>query len=132
MKNKTELINALVSQTGVGRREVVDVLDGLAKITGEELDAGRSIRIPGIVNLRWSVSPAKKKGERWKRGDTYDNRLTGEEGLVREADSPAVPLGIRLAISPLAKVNELRPKKGDADFPKSELGKRIVKEAKKR
>ena len=109
-------------------RNIKDTLKGLALIAEEQVAAGEDFTVPGVVRLSYSYSPAVKKGEKYKKGETY----VGFGGVEQTAenDSPARKAKIKLNARPTGGVAKLKPgskPEAQAAFFKSRAGKAVVK-----
>jgi nucleoid DNA-binding protein len=91
---KGEIITRLSEDGAGGRNQVKAVLDGLAELAESELLKGENFTIPGIAKINWRYTAPLKKGERYKKGETY----TGFGGVEQtaEQDSPARKQSIKL------------------------------------
>jgi nucleoid DNA-binding protein len=94
MLTKGEIVNRLAEDGAGGRNQVKNVLDALADLAAEELAKGENFIVPGIVNIKWRYTPPLKKGEKYKKGETY----TGFGGVEQtaEEDSKARKQAIKL------------------------------------
>jgi hypothetical protein len=72
---------------------VKNVIDALADLAAEELSKGEDFTLPGVVKLKWAYTAPRKKGEQYKKGDTYNSFGTEK---TAEQDSPARKQSIRL------------------------------------
>ena len=61
--NKTELINAIASQSGLEKKQVNAVLDALNDIIYRELKAQHEVVIPGLLKLTSVTKPAVPERE---------------------------------------------------------------------
>jgi nucleoid DNA-binding protein len=61
--NKTELINAIASQSGLEKKQVNAVLDALNDIIYKELKAQHEVVIPGLLKLTSVTKPAVPERE---------------------------------------------------------------------
>jgi nucleoid DNA-binding protein len=77
-RSKSETYLALANATGLTRKQVASVIDGLAGIVREELGKkGPGIfTIPGLLKIKRVTKPATK--ERWGK-----NPFTGQEQLFK-------------------------------------------------
>lgn len=122
-------IAAELENRGLGRRrQIANVLDGLAEVAQEQLAAGEDFTVPGVAKLTFSYFPALKKGERFKAGDT----VVGFGGVeaTKENDSPARKASVKLRATAAAPIKRLIPSTrdaaGQAAFLKSKAGKNVV------
>lgn len=124
---KSEIAAILDEEYDCGRRgQMMRVLDAIADLAADELSEGRDFRLPGFVSIRWNYSPAVKKGERWKKGETRVNPFTKEE-IVADKDSPPKPAAVNLRVGLVGEANKVKPKKGDPNFLKTATGKAVVR-----
>ena len=56
--SKTELIEAVASQSGLEKKQVTAVLDGLNDVIYKELKAENEVMIPGLLKLTAVTKPA--------------------------------------------------------------------------
>lgn len=122
-------ICAVLAEDGitVPRRNVTDVLNGLTTVAEKHIAEGEDFTVPGIARISWRFRAAKKKGERWKKGDMVQG--FGGSSEVKDSDSPPITAKARLVASPTGAVGRLKPKADDAtqkDFLKSKAGKNIA------
>ena len=61
--SKTELVDAIASQSGVDKKQVKAVLDALNDIVYKELKAGHEVVIPGLLKLVLVTKPATPERE---------------------------------------------------------------------
>jgi DNA-binding protein HU-beta len=61
--SKTELIEALASQSGLEKKQVNAVLDALSDVVYKELKAQREVVIPGLIKLTSVTKPAVPERE---------------------------------------------------------------------
>lgn len=121
MLTKNELADRIAA-TGAGHRnQVKRILDGLAEVVEEELNKGESITVPGVVKLNWRYTSPRKKGEMYRKGETYIG--FGGAETVAEADSKARKQSVTLKASLATALNRI--KKDDA------VQKKAIKKAKK-
>jgi nucleoid DNA-binding protein len=86
MLTKSQIVERLAEDGAGGRQQVKHVLDSLAALAAEELEKGENFSIPGIVKIQWHYTAPRKKGEAYKKGETYNSFGTEK---TAEADSPA-------------------------------------------
>lgn len=97
-------------------------MEGIAE---DEISQGNDFTVPGICRISWSASRAVKKGEKYKKGETYVG--FGGEEKTAEADSPAKPARIKLKATPVGRAKSPAPSKEEmASFVKSKTGKAIL------
>lgn len=56
--NKTEFIEAIATQSGLDKKQVNAVLDGLNNVVYKELKAENDVTIPGLLKLTAVTKPA--------------------------------------------------------------------------
>jgi DNA-binding protein HU-beta len=61
--SKTELIEAVASQSGLEKKQVTAVLDGLNDVIYKELKAENEVMIPGLLKLTAVTKPAVPERE---------------------------------------------------------------------
>lgn len=61
--SKTELIEAIASQSGLEKKQVNAVLDALNNVIYQELKAQREVTIPGLLKLASVTKPAVPERE---------------------------------------------------------------------
>ena len=61
--SKTELIEAIASQSGLEKKQVSAVLDALSDVVYKELKAQHEVVIPGLVKLASVTKPAVPERE---------------------------------------------------------------------
>lgn len=126
--SKTEIAHELSGRGLGGITLIKNVLDGLADLAAEQVAQGEDFTVPGVVNLRFNYRPAQKKGERFKKGDTYIG-FGGVESTA-EADSPARKASVKLTAKPAGQVAKHKPgsrPEAQALFLKSRAGKAVVR-----
>jgi nucleoid DNA-binding protein len=104
MLTKSELIGRIADKGAGGRQQVKHVLDALAEVAEEEVAAGNDITIPGVVRVSWKYTSPLKKGEKYKKGETY----VGFGGVEQEAeaDSKARKESVKLKAAPTGAINK--------------------------
>jgi nucleoid DNA-binding protein len=125
---KAELVKEIAEEVDLPTRAVKDVLDLLAEIAHEEISGGEDFTVPGIAKLKYKYTPPQKKGERYKKGETY----TGFGGVeqVAEQDSPVRKEKILLVPALSTELNRIKPKRtpeSQSAFLKSKTGKAVKK-----
>jgi nucleoid DNA-binding protein len=128
MLNKSELINELVERGAGDRQHVRNMLEKLADVVYEQLEAGEDVVIPSIVKLSYDYKPAVKKGEKYKKGETYVG--FGGVETVAEADSKPRSRSVRLVAKVTGDVAKLKPgQKAEAqrEFFAGRTGKALLK-----
>lgn len=126
--SKTEIARELAGRGLGGVNLIKNVLDGLAELAADEIADGEDFTVPGIVALKFSYTPAVKKGEKYKKGETYIG-FGGVENTA-DADSAARKARIKLAARPTGAVAKLKPgskPEAQAAFLKSAAGKAVVR-----
>jgi nucleoid DNA-binding protein len=128
MLSKSQIAAELEAR-GLGRkRQISNVLDGLADLAQEQIAAGEDFTVPGIARISFAYQPALKKGEKYKKGDT----VVGFGGIEQEkdADSPARKASVKLRVTAASAVKRIVPSKTDAvgqsSFLKSRAGKAVI------
>ena len=61
--NKTELVEAIVSQSGLEKKQVNAVLDALNDVVYKELKAQHEVMVPGLLKLSTVTKPAVPERE---------------------------------------------------------------------
>jgi nucleoid DNA-binding protein len=113
---------------GLSKRAVAEILDALAILGLDELAEGEDFQIPGLVKISWAYTKPQKKGERYKKGDTY----TGFGGIenVAEEDSKERKAAVRLVAKPIRDAKALAPSTRDRaaqrKFLSTKAGKAIA------
>jgi len=138
-----DLFNALdvvlpdsISESNVERacRNVTKiVLDQLASLAQTELSEGETFTVPGVARVEYRYTAPKKKGERWKKGDEYEDRFDDNAKKMRETDSPPVAAKVVMRANPVIPVARLKPKRDPESqkaFFASTAGKNIIKRGK--
>jgi len=94
---KSEILNALAESTGLSRKEVTGVLDGLSGLIAESLGKNGSgvFNVPGLMKIQVQRKPATKA----RKGI---NPFTGEETTFKA--------------KPARNVVKIRPLKGLKDM----------------
>jgi nucleoid DNA-binding protein len=124
MLRRTEIAAQIEELTGIKPNLTKSVLDALAEIAADEIAAGEDFTVPGIARLSWRYKAARKKGEGYKKGETY---MTPGGEKVAEADSPARKASVRLAAAPTGEVGRVRPKRAEMGrFLTTKAGKNIA------
>lgn len=119
-----EVMTEELGYDNVSKRVISDTLDGLAVIAEEQIAAGEDFTIPGVVKIAWSYVTPRKKGEMYKKGETY----IGFGGIetVAEADSKPRKESVKLRASVLAAIKRLGPtKETAARFMSTKTGKAV-------
>jgi hypothetical protein len=79
-------IAAELEERGLGRRrQIANILDGLASLAAEEIASGQDFTVPGIVKVGWAYTSPLAKGEKHRKGETYVG--FGGQEITAEADS---------------------------------------------
>jgi nucleoid DNA-binding protein len=102
---KSEIAQEVEEITGIKPNLVKNVIDAIAEIADDQLDAGYGFTLPGVATIKWAYTAARKKGEMYKKGETY----TGFGGVeqVAEADSKARKQSIKLRAAPAPALKRL-------------------------
>jgi nucleoid DNA-binding protein len=128
MLGKNELAREIENRTGVKPNLAKRVMDTMAEICREELEKGEDFTVPGISKVFYRYTPARKKGETYKKGDTVKSPA-GER--VAEEDSKPRKASIKLKAQPMPGVRRHMPKSNDPEgqsaFLKGKVGKAIAK-----
>lgn len=94
--SKSEILNALAESTGLSRKEVMSVLDGLEALIEDNLTKGSGIfNLPGLMKIY--VHNKKATPEREGR-----NPATGETIVIK-----AKPASKVVKVRPLKKLKEM-------------------------
>jgi hypothetical protein len=123
--SKTEIAAELSDRGLGGKRQIANILDGLADLAAEETGGGEDFVVPGICKIGWAYRAPKAKGERWKKGD----EVVGFGGIasVKDTDSPAQKAAVKLRPTLMGKVGKNRVgTKEQSAFLKSKSGKNVV------
>jgi len=104
MLTKGQIIDRLAGDGAGGRNQVKHVLDDLAALAAEELAKGENFTVPGIAKLQWRYIAPRKKGESYKKGDTYNSFGTEK---TAEQDSPARKQSIKLRPALAGKMHSI-------------------------
>lgn len=112
MLTKMQIADELEAM-GLGkRRQIANILDGLAKLAQEELADGNDFSVPGVAKVSWGYTSPRAKGALYKKGDSY----VGFGGVTvesAEADSKERKEKIALKSAPAAQLKRLAPKGND-------------------
>lgn len=128
MLSKSQIAAELEAQ-GLGRkRQIMNIIDGIADLAVEEVANGEGFSIPGLVKIDWTYTKPRAKGEMYRKGETYVG--FGGEEQVAEADSKERKAKVTLKASPGAALKRLAPKgndrAGQSKFLRSKAGKAVV------
>jgi hypothetical protein len=128
MLTKTQLAERIAGKGGGGKQQVLHVLNELANVAAEEIEAGEDFVVPGVCRIKFTYRAPQKKGAKYKKGDTY----TGFGGVeqIAEEDSKPVSEQIKLRATPTGKVGQLKPgtkPEAQKEFLKSRAGKAVKK-----
>lgn len=122
-------IQAALEEDGktIPLRNIKDSLSGLAQVAEEQVAVGEDFTVPGVARLTFRYTPARAKGEAYKKGETY----VGFGGVEQtaEQDSPARKAKVRLVAAPTGAVAKRKPRSKPAAqsaFLKSKAGKAVV------
>jgi len=124
---KMEIADELAGNGLGGKRQIASILDGLAELAADEIGQGEDFTVPGIVRLTYTYRPAAKKGERFKKGETYVG--FGGQEVTAETDSPARKAAVKLRATPAGAVGKIKPgSKPEAQtaFLRSKAGKYVA------
>lgn len=128
MLSKHQIAGILADQAYGNKRQIANILDGLADLAMDEIEAGEDFTVPGICRLSFAYRAPQAKGARWKKGDS----VVGFGGVeaVKDADSPAVTGQVKLRAAATAKIKGLLPKSTDkpaqSAFLRSKVGKAVA------
>lgn len=105
MLTKSELVGVIAEELDAAKSDVREVLDLLAEVAEDEISQGNDFTIPGIGKIKFNYTPPLKKGEKYKKGETY----IGFGGIenVAEADSKARKQSIKLRALPHATLKKM-------------------------
>jgi len=121
--SKSQIADELAAQGLGGKRQITNILNELAELAADEIAEGEDFVVPGIAKVSWAYTAAQKKGEKYKKGDTYIG-FGGIENTA-EADSKARPERIRLRATAAAPLKRLGPSKSNAAFGKSKTARAV-------
>jgi hypothetical protein len=121
-------IAAELEERGLGRRrQIANILDGLASLAAEEIASGQDFTVPGIVKVGWAYTSPLAKGEKHRKGETYVG--FGGQEITAEADSKPRKASVKLRATVAAPVKRLAPSakdaRGMAAFLNSKAGKAV-------
>lgn len=119
-------IAAELADMGLGhKKQIANILDGLAELAEDEIANGEDFTVPGICRISFNYRAPKAKGERWSKGDT----VVGFGGIEQEkdADSPAVKALVKLRPTVAAKLKTSLPKSTDATGQRRYLSTKVGK-----
>jgi nucleoid DNA-binding protein len=127
MLTKGQIAQEIADDTGLGKNLVMNVLSSLAAVASDEVGAGNDFTVPGVARISWAYRVAKKKGERWKKGESVQG--FGGVTEVKTEDSPPIAAKARLTARPTGGVSHHKPKsdpQAQKDFLKSSAGKAVA------
>lgn len=111
---------------GLGRkRQIANILDGLAELAQGEIAEGYDFTVPGIARITWRYTKPQAKGARWKKGE--ERTKFGGVVEVAESDSPEVKARVELKAALMPKLKGLAPKKSDKAAQRNFLSKKVGK-----
>lgn len=113
------------------RRQIANILDGLAQLAQEELAAGEDFSVPGVAVIRWNYTAPRAKGALYKKGDAYTG-FGGVEVESAEEDSKERKEKVALKAQPGPILKRLAPKGNDRADQRRFLGTRAGKNIKSR
>ena len=125
MLTKMQIAAALEDMDLGKRRQIANILDGLALLAQEELAAGDDFSVPGIARINWTYTKPQVKGERFKEGETYVG--FGGAEITAEADSPERKAKVVLKAQPAPAIKKLAPKPSDKAAQRNFLSKKVGK-----
>lgn len=111
-----------------GKRQIANILDGLADLAASQLEAGEDFTVPGIAKLTYTYRGKRPKGDKYKKGETYVG--FGGVEVTAEADSKPVTEMVKLRAAPAGHAAKLKPgAKPEAQkaFLASKTGKAVRK-----
>jgi nucleoid DNA-binding protein len=126
---KNDIAREVEADTGLKPNLVKRVIDSIADIAADEISQGNDFTLPGLVRISYRYTAPRKKGESYRKGETY----VGFGGVEQtaEADSKARAAKIKLVATPATPVKKHMPKSSDqaaqSAFLKSKVGKAIAK-----
>ena len=114
MLSKNEIARQIESKTGIKPNLVKNVLDALAEVATEEVGAGQDFTVPGVARISYRYTSPRRKGELYRKGDTY----TGFGGVEQtaEADSKARAEAIKIKADAASAIKKLLPTKGTKSY----------------
>ena len=121
--SKSQIADELAAQGLGGKRQITNILTELAELAADEIAEGEDFVVPGIAKVSWAYTAAQKKGEKYKKGETYIG-FGGVENTA-EADSKARPERINLRSTPAAPLKRFGPSKSNPQFGKSKAAKNV-------
>lgn len=123
--SRTEIAQELADRGLGGKRQILNILDGLSDLASEQTAAGEDFVVPGIVKIAYAYRAPSAKGSRWKKGD----EVIGFGGVanVKDTDSPAQKAAVKLRATLTGKTGRNRVgTKEMSTFLRSRAGKRVV------
>lgn len=125
-------IAGVLEDMDLGRkRQIANILDGLAQIAQEELAAGEDFSVPGIAVIRWNYTAPRAKGALYRKGDSYTG-FGGVEVESAEEDSKERKEKVALKAQPGPVLKRLAPKGNDRSDQRRFLSTRAGKAIKAR
>lgn len=125
MLTKMQIAEELEARDLGRKRQIANILDGLADLALEEVAAGEDFSVPGVAVIRWNYTKPQAKGARWKAGE--ERVKFGGVTEVAETDSPEVKAKVALKAAPGPKLKKLAPKGNDKPGQRSFLSKKVGK-----
>lgn len=124
--SKSQIADELAAQDLGGKRQIINILNGLTDLAVQEIEAGEDFVVPGIAKISYAYRAKRPKGDKYKKGDTY----VGFGGIetVAEADSKPVTEQVRLKATPTGAVAKMKPgsrPEAQKDFLKTTTGKAV-------
>lgn len=107
MLSKSQIAAAISEETGIGKQLITNVLNDLAALAADEVEAGNDFVVPGIAKIAYTYRAPQAKGAKYKKGDTYVG--FGGVETVAEADSKPVTERITLKAQPTGLLNKVKP-----------------------
>lgn len=128
MLTKGQLAEAIAATGAGSKRQVLHMLDSLAEVAWDEVNAGEDFTVPGVARISYTYRAPVKKGDKYKKGETYVG--FGGVETVAEADSKPVTEMVKLRAAPTGSVAKLKPKtapEAQREFMKGKVGKAVRK-----
>lgn len=113
-RSKHELALEVEHATGIKPNLVKHVLDALAEIAAEDIAAGEDFVLPGIVRIKHTYVSPLKKGEKYKKGETY----VGFGGVENVAEEDSKPRLEKCDVKPylMPALKRVKPAKGSKGY----------------
>jgi nucleoid DNA-binding protein len=128
MLSKMQIAAELEAMDLGRKRQIANILDGLAQLAQEEIAAGEDFTVPGIARLSYTYRAPQAKGDKYKKGETYVG--FGGAEITAEADSKPVKPLVKIRPTAVAAIKNIVPKSTDAaaqrKFLSTKVGKYVV------